>query len=243
MLVIPAVDVRGGRTVRLRQGDYGREKVFEREPVEVARAFIASGAQRIHVVDLDAARGAPDPRSESAVRALLDTAVVAGCSVEVAGGVRTAARARAWLDAGAAHVVIGSVAVREPGVARAMAESDPGRVLIALDVRDGGARIEGWTEAGGDAATLLASWSAWPIAGVIYTDTERDGMLAGPDLAGLDRCRAVLAGPLFLSGGVRDLDDVRQAAAHGAAGVVIGRALLEGHLDLRRAIEAVMVMP
>lgn len=242
MLVIPAVDVRGGRTVRLRQGDYGRETVFDVEPAEVARGFIAAGAQRIHVVDLDAARGAPDVRSETAVRALLASARESGCAVEIAGGVRTPARALEWLDAGAARVVIGSVAVREPDVARAIVEGAPGRVLIALDVRDGSVRIEGWTEAGGEAAAWLASWAGWPTAGVIYTDTERDGMLAGPDLGGLDRCREVFAGPLFLSGGVRDLDDVRQAAAHGAAGVVIGRAVLEGRLDLRRAIEAVMVM-
>lgn len=243
MLVIPAVDVRGGRTVRLRQGDYGRETVFEGEPAEAARAFIAAGAQRIHVVDLDAARGRPDTRSETAVRALLRVAVDAGCGAEIAGGVRTLARAQQWLDAGASHVVIGSVAVREPDVARAIAEAAPARVLIALDVHDGAVRIEGWTEAGGEATALLASWGAWPIAGVIYTDTGRDGMLAGPDLEGLDRCRAQFTGPLFLSGGVRHVDDVRHAAAHGAAGVVIGRALLEGRLDLRRAIEAVMVMP
>lgn len=240
MLVIPAIDVRDGRTVRLRQGDYGRETVFEGEPVEVARAYIAAGAPRIHVVDLDAARGRPDERSAGAVRRLLDAAVEAGCAVEVAGGVRTVARAREWLDAGASHVVLGSVAARDAVTARAICESAPGQVLIALDVRDGRTRIEGWTEAGGDAAALLDTWRALPLAGVIYTDTARDGMLDGPDLDGLDRCRSVFAGPVFLSGGVRDVADVLQAAARGAAGVVIGRALLEGHLDLRQAIEAVM---
>lgn len=243
MLVIPAVDVRAGRTVRLRQGDYGQETVFEGDPVDVARAFIAAGAQRLHVVDLDAARGRPDATSEAAVRRIVAAARPASASVEVAGGVRTAERAREWLDAGAELVVIGSVAVRDPDAARDICESLPGHVLMALDVRDGRARLQGWTQAGGDATGLLEQWSGWPVAGVIYTDTSRDGMLDGPDFDGLDRCRAVFDGPLFLSGGVRDVADVVQAAARGADGVVIGRALLEGHMDLRRAIETVTVAP
>ncbi|HEX6538082.1 MAG TPA: 1-(5-phosphoribosyl)-5-[(5-phosphoribosylamino)methylideneamino] imidazole-4-carboxamide isomerase [Candidatus Dormibacteraeota bacterium] len=243
MLVIPAVDVRDGRTVRLRQGDYGREIAFDGEPAAVARAFIAAGARRLHVVDLDAARGRPDERSRAAAAAIVTAAREVGCEVEIGGGVRDAAAAKAWFDCGASHVVIGSVAVRDPAGARAMCERNPGRVLIALDVGDGRARIEGWTEPGANADSILASWNAWGAAGVIYTDTERDGMLTGPDLAGLDRCRSIFSGPVILSGGMRDVGDAVHAAEHGAAGVVVGRALLEGRFDLRQAIDAVAVAP
>lgn len=243
MLVIPAVDVRGGRTVRLRQGDYGREMVFDGEPAAIARRFIEAGASRLHLVDLDAARGRPDERSHEAARAVIEAARDAGCDVEIGGGVRTVAGARAWLDAGATAVVIGSVAVRDAQVARQICESAPGRVLIALDVADGRARIEGWTEQAVAAGTLLAAWGAWPAAGLIYTDTARDGMLAGPDLEGLEWCRSQYSGPVFLSGGVRAVDDVVDAAGHGAAGVVVGRALLEGAFELRQAIDAVAVAP
>jgi phosphoribosylformimino-5-aminoimidazole carboxamide ribotide isomerase len=237
--IIPAVDVRGGRTVRLLQGDYDRETVFEGEPVAVARGFIDAGATRLHVVDLDAARGLPDERSRTAALAIVAAAREAGCSVEVGGGVRSVEAARAWIDAGATHVVIGSVAVRDPVLARRICASALGQVLIALDVSDGEARAQGWTEAAGGADALLASWNDWPAAGVIYTDTDRDGMLQGPDLNGLDRCRFLYSGPVFLSGGMRDTGDAVAAAQHGAAGVVVGRALLNGTFDLREAIGAV----
>lgn len=238
MQIIPAVDVRGGRTVRLMQGDFGRETVFKRDPVDIARGFMDAGARRIHLVDLDAARGEPDERSRAAALAVVTAARDAGCEVEVGGGVRSDDAARAWLDAGAAYVVIGSVAMRDPVRARDICESTGGRVLIALDVSDGEARAQGWTEGAGSADQLLASWNEWNAAGVIYTDTDRDGMLGGPDLDGLSRCRFIYGGPVFLSGGVRNTDDAVAAAAHGAAGVVVGRALLEGTFDLREAIEA-----
>jgi phosphoribosylformimino-5-aminoimidazole carboxamide ribotide isomerase len=237
--IIPAVDVRGGRTVRLMQGDYERETVFKRDPVDIARGFIDAGARRIHLVDLDAARGEPDERSRTAARAVVVAAREAGCEVEVGGGVRSAEAARAWLDAGATYVVIGSVAMRDPVQARRVCESAAGQVLIALDVSDGEARAEGWTEGAGSAEQLLASWNDWNAAGVIYTDTDRDGMMGGPDLEGLARCRFIYSGPVFLSGGVRNTDDAVAAAQQGAAGVVVGRALLQGSFDLREAIEAV----
>lgn len=225
--------------MRLLQGDYYRETVFEGEPADVARGFIDAGASRLHVVDLDAARGQPDERSRAAALAVVAAARDVGCSVQVGGGVRTVEAARAWIDAGATQVVIGSVAVRDPALARRICASALGQVLIALDVSDGQARAQGWTQAAGGADALLASWNEWPAAGVIYTDTDRDGMLEGPDIGGLDRCRFLYSGPVFLSGGVRDTGDAMAAAEHGAAGVVVGRALLNGTFDLRAAIAAV----
>lgn len=229
--------------MRLRQGDYDRETVFAGDPEAIARRFIDAGASRLHVVDLDAARGRPDARSHDVARAVVATARSAGCEVEMGGGVRSVESANAWLDAGANFVVIGSIAVRDPQTAGAICESAPGRVLIALDVSDGRARIEGWTEGAAAADDLLAAWTTWPVAGLIYTDTTRDGMLAGPDLEGLGRCRSQFSGTVFLSGGVRNVDDAVAAAAHGAAGVIVGRALLEGRFDLRQAIGAVAVGP
>ena len=225
--------------MRLMQGDYGRETVFDGEPVDIARGYVEAGARRLHVIDLDAARGEPDERSRAVVLAVVATAHDAGCEAEVGGGVRTAEAARAWLDAGATYVVIGSVAARDPVLARHICDTAPGQVLIALDVSDGEARAEGWTEAAGSSDQLLASWNDWNAAGVIYTDTDRDGMMGGPDLEGLARCRFIYGGPVFLSGGVRSTEDAVAAAEHGAAGVVVGRALLEGAFDLREAIEAV----
>lgn len=225
--------------MRLRQGDYERETVFDGSPAATARRFIDDGARRLHIVDLDSARGRPDDITTAAVRTVVEVAVAAGCEVEIGGGVRDQARARGWLDAGATAVVIGSVAVTDPSVARDICEMAPGRVLLALDVNEGRVRTQGWTEAGDAADVVLQTWSAWPAAGVIYTDTARDGMLGGPDLDGLERCLAIYAGPVYLSGGMRNVDDAIAAAARGAAGVVVGRALLDGDFDLRRAIESV----
>jgi phosphoribosylformimino-5-aminoimidazole carboxamide ribotide isomerase len=237
MLVIPAIDVRGGRCVRLQQGDYARETVFDGEPAAVAAAFIDAGARRLHVVDLDAARGAPAPASTAAVRSVIASASALGCEVQVGGGVRTVAIAEALLTDGAGFVVIGSVAVREPDVALAICKVAEGRVLLGLDVRGGRAQVQGWTESAADAELCLLSWREWPAAGVVYTDTVRDGMLTGPDLEGFDRCRSLYGGPTFLSGGVGDLADIHAAAAHGASGVIAGRALYEHRLDLVAALQ------
>ncbi len=238
MIVIPAIDVLGGRCVRLRQGEYADATVYGDDPGEVARGFIDAGAARIHVVDLDAARGRGTPESADAVRAIIAACVVGGCGVEVGGGVRDVDTARVLLGAGASFVILGSVAVRDPKTASAICDAADGRVLLGLDVRDGVARVQGWTEDGIRASDVLRSWSDWHTSGVIYTDTERDGVLAGPDLDGLRRCRDGYPGPVYLSGGVTTLADIEASAAAGAAGVVIGKALYEGRIDLQAALRA-----
>jgi phosphoribosylformimino-5-aminoimidazole carboxamide ribotide isomerase len=159
--------------------------------------------------------------------------------VEVGGGVRDVDTAHTLLDAGASFVVLGSVAVRDPETALAICDVAQGRVLLGLDVRDGIARVQGWTEAGKSASEVLQSWRDWHASGVIYTDTTRDGVLAGPDLDGLRWCREGYSGPVYLSGGVSSLDDITACAAAGAAGVVIGKALYEGRIDLEAALRAV----
>jgi len=237
--VIPAVDVQGGRCVRLQGGEHERSTVYAADPAARARTFIAEGATRLHVVDLDAARGLPARESIDAVERVVRVCVDAGCDVQVGGGVRDVDAATHWLDAGASLVVLGSVAAREPDRALQICAAVEGRVLLGLDVRAGVARVQGWTEDGLAATELLRRWRLWSSAGLVYTDTTRDGLMTGPNLDGLQVCRDLFGGPVILSGGISGLEDITACAAAGATGVVIGRALYEGRVDLASAIRAV----
>jgi phosphoribosylformimino-5-aminoimidazole carboxamide ribotide isomerase len=239
VIVIPAIDVLGGRCVRLTQGKYAHPTVYGDDPAVVARRFIDAGATRIHVVDLDAARGSATAESAGAVRGIVAACAAARCEVEVGGGVRDIATALALLHAGVSFVVLGSMAVRDPEAASAICDAADGRVLLGLDVRDGVARVQGWTEDGLPAAELLHMWRGWRSSGLIYTDTTRDGVMAGPDLEGLQQCREVYAGPVYVSGGISSLNDITASAAAGAAGVIVGKALYEGRFNLEAALRAV----
>lgn len=236
MLVVPAIDIRGGNCVRLIQGDYARERVYDADPARVAERLVEAGAPRLHVVDLDAARGAPDPASSAAVRRVVAAVTPSGAEVEVSGGVRTRAVAEDWLASGAALVVLGSLALREPAEAEAICRALPGRCLLALDVREGVARAQGWTEPAGTEMRHLALWREWPVAGLIRTDISRDGMLGGPDQEGLAAVVRAFPGPVFASGGVASVDDAARLEAAGAAGCIVGRAIYEGSFDLRAAL-------
>lgn len=237
MLVIPSIDVRGGRVVRLLHGDFARETVFSDDPVAVVSSFADAGARRIHIVDLDGARNRADSASQRAATAAVVTLAERGVDVQVGGGVRDLDTANRWLDCGATTVVIGSLAARHPAAARALCEALPGRVLVGLDVRDGDARVHGWTESAGDALDHLRSWASWPIAGVVHTAIERDGALGGPALDALRLVCATFPGDVFASGGVTTIADVQACEAAGAAGAIVGRALHEGVFDLGAALE------
>ena len=239
MNVIPAVDVQGGRCVRLRRGEHAQETIYADDPVLAGQRFIDAGATRLHVVDLDAARGVPAQESSDAVARLVVACVAAGCAVQVGGGIRDLEAASHWLDTGASHVILGSVAARDLDLALAICVAAQGRALLGLDVRAGVARVHGWTEDGLTAAELLRAWRSWPAAGVVYTDTTRDGLLTGPDLDGLRSCQELYGGPVIASGGIRSVDDIKACAAAGAAGVVVGKALYEGRIDLAEALRAV----
>src|ERR1022692_481731 len=239
MDVIPAVDVQGGRCVRLRRGEHASATIYADDPVVAARRFIDAGATRLHVVDLDAARGFPARESVDAVTRMVATCVDAGCAMQIGGGIRDIGTASRWLDTGVSLVILGSVAARDATLAQAICVAAEGRVLLGLDVRAGVARVEGWTEDGSSAAELLRAWRTWRAAGVVYTDTTRDGLLAGPDLDGVRTCRELYGGPVMASGGIRSVDDITACAAAGASGVVVGKALYEGRVDLADAIQAV----
>jgi phosphoribosylformimino-5-aminoimidazole carboxamide ribotide isomerase len=236
MIVIPAVDVRGGRCVRLLRGDYAQETVYSDDPTQQAIGFVRRGATRVHIVDLDAARGQPDVLSRDAVRAAVRTLHSMHVAVQVGGGVRSAAAAASWIDLGADYIVLGSLAVREPAIAEAICRAHPGHVLLGLDVRGDVAQAQGWTEAAGAADEHLARWRRWPAAGVVRTDVGRDGALLGPDLAGLRATVQHYGGPVIASGGVATIADLDACAEAGAAGAIVGRALYEGHLDLSDAL-------
>ena len=183
-------------------------------------------------------RGDPQAESAAAVERVVRACVRRGCAVQIGGGVRSVDAARHWLDMGADGVIIGSVAARSWELARQICEASEGRVLLSLDVHAGRARIQGWTQDGAAMTELLRVWHDWPTLGLVYTDTTRDGMLLGPNLAGLATCVETYAGPVFLSGGVSSVDDIVACQAGGAAGVVVGSALYERRIDLADALSA-----
>jgi phosphoribosylformimino-5-aminoimidazole carboxamide ribotide isomerase len=238
MIVIPTIEVQGGRCVRPTRGEYAQLTFSAGEPARLARTFIDEGAARLHVVDLDAACGIPTSESAGAVAGVVDACVASSCEVEVGGGVRSVEIALRWLGEGASLVVIGSVAAREPELAVEICEAAGGRVLLGLDVRAGVARVQGWTEDGLAATELLRLWRHWQAAGLVYTDTTRDGLFAGPNLDGLQICEDLYGGPVIAAGGIGSLDDIAACAAAGASGVLVGRALYEGRVDLAGAIRA-----
>lgn len=230
--VLPSLDLRGGRVVRLRQGDFARERTYADDPLPLVHAYAAAGATRLHLVDLDAARGGGDNR------ALVGRIVrEAGVEVQVAGGVRGEEDARRWLDAGAAAVVMGTTAVRRPDLLAEIAERLPERVLAALDVRGDRPAVAGWLEV--EQTTLgevLRRWAPLPLGGVVVTSIDRDGTLEGPALDVLGEARAETPHPLLYSGGIGRLEDLGAVAGTGADGVILGRSLLEGRFDLTEAL-------
>ena len=231
MLVIPAIDLFGGRCVRLVKGDYGNPTVYSDDPLDVVDEFVRAGAEHLHLVDLDAARGSGDNRAviESIVRRH-------DLKVQVAGGVRTAEAVEAWLSSGAHAVVMGTAAVREPRLLERSARRHPARILAALDVRDEKPAVSGWTETEPVMiGSLLARWDKLPLAGVILTCIDRDGTLSGPDLATLLKARSMTGLPVQYSGGVSSLEDIAKVTSAGAQAVILGKALYEGRIKLEQA--------
>lgn len=231
----PAIDLLGGRVVRLRQGDYADETVYGDDPVAVARDFAAAGARWIHVVDLDAARSG-DPGNRPVVAAIV-AALDGVAQVQTGGGVRSLDDARELADAGVARVVMGSAAVREPALVEVASEIVP--VAVGLDHRGGEVAVHGWTERSG----LLVddAYSLFPTAAVfVITDIGRDGMLVGPDLAGLTRSAELAGAPVIASGGVSSLADVvALTQIENLGGVITGKALYEGRFTISEALAAV----
>jgi len=240
MDLYPAIDLRDGRCVRLVQGDYSRETVYDGDPLAVAKELEADGAPWIHVVDLDAARTAR-PQNRAVITAIADAVEV---PVQCGGGIRDEFSAEALLGAGVARIVMGTAAVEDPATVRRVAARHPGRVALGLDARHGEVAVRGWTEGTGTGvADLLARFEGTALGAVVLTDITRDGTMSGPDLGGVATVLAATALPVLASGGVGTLEDLRglagvESRGRRLAGVIVGKALHEGAFTVGEAMAA-----
>lgn len=241
MRIWPAIDLRGGKCVRLRQGDYQRETVFGDDPVAMARRWVDEGADCLHLVDLDAARGG-NGVNHAAIQAIVQ-AVDVPC--ELGGGIRDLAALERFLAMGLDRLVVGSRALRDGDWFSQMCRQFPGKLALGIDARDGWVATDGWLDTSDVSATDLARrYLNEPLAAIIYTDIATDGMLAGPNLPAMaEMLAAVGQVPLVASGGVTRAADVAALAELGVAGCIIGRALYEGVLSLGDALSAARNIP
>jgi phosphoribosylformimino-5-aminoimidazole carboxamide ribotide isomerase len=231
--IIPAIDLRGGQCVRLRQGDYAQETVFGNDPAAMARHWVDLGATMLHLVDLDGAREGR-PVNLSAIQGIVASAKV---PCELGGGLRQEQDLRLAFDLGIERVVIGTQALKNPDWFATMAQRFPGKLLLGVDAKQGRVATEGWLEVSSCPATQLAKqFESLPIAGLIYTDIARDGMMAGPNVEAMYEMAQAVKLPVIASGGVTTLNDVRALARLPLAACIVGRALYEGTLLLPEAI-------
>jgi phosphoribosylformimino-5-aminoimidazole carboxamide ribotide isomerase len=231
----PAIDLRGGRCVRLLQGDYERETVFGDDPVAMARQFVAAGARRLHIVDLDGAK-AGTPVQAALVERIVQAA---GVPCQIGGGIRTLETARRYAAAGVARIVVGSIAIEQPHLLDELAAALPGRIVLGLDARDGRVAVRGWIETSPLTALDVARrHENLPLAAIVYTDIATDGTLGGPNLPALRDMVNTVKLPVVASGGIATAADLAQVAALGAAGCIVGRALYDGGLSLTAAATA-----
>ncbi len=237
MILFPAIDLKDGKCVRLLRGEMSAATTFNEDPADQARKFAAAGCRWIHVVDLDGAF-AGAPVNARAVEAILGAAKV---PVQLGGGIRDAARIRAWLEAGIARVILGTVALRDPELVKRACRDWPGRIVVGIDARGGRVAVEGWAETSDVLAVDLARrFEDAGVAAIVYTDIDRDGALQGPNVEATAALARAVKIPVIASGGVSSLDDLRALkarAADGIAGVISGRALYDGRIDLAEAVK------
>ncbi|MYE84541.1 MAG: 1-(5-phosphoribosyl)-5-[(5-phosphoribosylamino)methylideneamino]imidazole-4-carboxamide isomerase [Gammaproteobacteria bacterium] len=238
MIVIPAIDIQGGRCVQLKQGIQDSASVYGDDPVAMVERWKSRGARRIHVVDLDGAFAGARVHGHVVERI---AAAAGDVPVQVGGGVRTAESIKRYLDAGVSQVIVGTRAIEDPPFLARMAERFPGRVILGLDARAGRAATAGWDETSETGAVeFAASVADLPLFAIVFTDIERDGMLTGVNTEATAAVAAAGGVPVIASGGVRDLDDIRRLKALGLGedallGVIAGSSLYEGTLDLKAA--------
>ena len=234
MFVFPAVDVRGGRCVRLLKGDQDSEKVYEAAPWRAAQRWEEAGARALHVVDLDDVLGDGDNREE--IGELISRVSM---PVEVGGGLRSDSDVEAIIEAGAARAVLGTRAVEDPDWARSMCSEYPGRIVLALDARDGKVAVEGWQKSSGiEVCELARRLADGGPAAFLYTDVARDGTLTHPNFGGVEDMVDATDVPVIASGGVSSAEDIRRLGEAGADAVIVGKALYEQRLTLEEAMEA-----
>lgn len=235
MEIIPAIDLREGRCVRLEQGDYDRMTVYGGDPAAEAARWVALGARRLHVVDLDGAASGQQ-KNEAAIQAILRAVDV---PIQVGGGIRTLEAANALFDLGVDRAVFGTVAIRQPELIAQACSRFGGRVVVGIDARDGFAAIQGWRETSDRTALELAREMAeLGVQRIIYTDVERDGMLDEPNFDGIGEMIRASGLAIIASGGVCRVEHIARLAEIGAEGAIVGKALYSGKLDLPAALAA-----
>jgi phosphoribosylformimino-5-aminoimidazole carboxamide ribotide isomerase len=235
MILYPAIDLKDGQCVRLLRGDMAKATVFGSDPAAQARAFVQAGCEWLHIVDLNGAF-AGRPVNGAAVAAILAAVEV---PVQLGGGIRDRAAIEGWLEKGVRRVILGTAALRDPELVKGAARAHPGRVAVGIDARCGRVAVEGWAETSGTLAVDLARvFEDAGVAAVVYTDIDRDGAMAGPNVADTAALARAVSIPVIASGGISSLDDLRALKASGAAldGAISGRALYEGAIDLREAV-------
>jgi len=235
--LIPAIDLLGGRAVRLAQGRYDAATVYDDDPARVAARFAGYGIDRLHVVDLDGAKAGKPVQADSVRRIL---AAVGGIPVQVGGGLRTLDGVDEALGWGIDRVILGTIALRDPALVKRAAAKHPGRIVVGIDARDGRVAVEGWTEVGETSAVDLGRrFEDAGVAAIVYTDIARDGMLSGPNLEATARLAASLRIPVIVSGGVATNADVIESARlrdRNVCGVIVGRAIYTGGVDLESVL-------
>ena len=235
MILFPAIDIRGGRAVRLIQGDYEQETAYDDDPVVAARRWVDGGARWLHIVDLDGAR-AGEPVNLEHIRRIVATVDV---PVQLGGGLRDSKKVEEAISSGVERVVLGTAAVRDPEMAEAIAAAHGGRVVASVDSRSGKVAAEGWTEGTDlDATEVIAELSRRGLSRFVYTPVDVDGLMEGPDLDSLREVAQATDGALIYSGGIGSLDDLRAVTGLGldnVEGVIVGRALYEQRFTVAEA--------
>jgi phosphoribosylformimino-5-aminoimidazole carboxamide ribotide isomerase len=236
VILYPAIDLKGGQCVRLLRGEMSAATVYNEDPAAQAKSFVAAGCRWLHVVDLDGAF-AGKPMNAAAVAAIV---AAAGVPVQLGGGIRDRATIERWLAQGVTRVVLGTAALRDPDLVKAACRVHPGKVAVGIDARQGRVAVEGWAKSSDMTALDLAlAFEDAGVAAIIYTDIERDGALTGVDADATAALARRLTTPVIASGGVAGLADLAALKAHetaGISGVICGRALYDGRLDLGQAL-------
>jgi phosphoribosylformimino-5-aminoimidazole carboxamide ribotide isomerase len=237
MLIIPAIDLKDGHCVRLRQGVMEGATVFSEDPAATAARWLEQGARRLHLVDLNGAF-AGKPKNESAVRGIV-AAVGADVPIQLGGGIRDLETIERYLDIGVSYIIIGTAAVKVPGFLHEACDAFPGHIMVGLDAKGGKVAVDGWSKlTGHDVCDLAKRFEGYGVEAIIYTDIGRDGMMAGVNIPATVELAKPLSVPVIASGGITDLDDVRALCAvqsEGITGAITGRAIYEGTLDFAAA--------